>query len=122
MKFTDRWSCAAEAFEERKEEYDNTIKQNPDVQAQYRRVDEYLGSIRNALNKGGASDEAIETIDKLLDKLEESNYIIVSKVIENLAEETHIEIYIAYQVGLLYSKLLDEKKASRSKQKDMDQD
>ncbi len=118
MKFTDRWSCAAEAFEERKNEFDNTIKQNPDVQAHYRRVDECLGSIRNALIKGGASDEAIET----LDELEESIYTIVSKVIENLAEETHVETYIAYQVGLLYSKLLDEKKASRSKQKDMDQD
>jgi len=112
MKFADRWSMRAELLEAREDEYDEIVDKDPKIQALYERVDGYLGCIRNALLKGGASSEAIEA----LDKLEESIYVIVSEVIENLAEEAHVETYIAYQVGLHYEKLLNNKKADRDLQ------
>lgn len=114
MKFADRWSMRAELLEAREDEYDEIVNKNPEVQALYKRVDGYLGCIRNALIKGRASSEAIEA----LDELEESIYVIVSEVIENLAEEAHVETYIAYQVGLRYDQLLNAKKADRDLQDD----
>lgn len=118
MKFADRWSMRAEMLEAREDEYDEIVDKDPKVQALYERVTGYVGCIRNALLKGGASSEAIDALYELDDTI----YAIVAEVIDCLAEDAHVETYIAYQVGLHYEKLLNNKKADRDLQDDKELD
>lgn len=113
---TDRWSCAAESFEEREDRYDDLITKDPQILEWSKRIVGCIGCTERAMTKGGCSSKDIETLGELDDMIVN----LVADVITRLAKESHsettrlakesnIKINLAFEAGRQFEQMLLEK-------------
>lgn len=113
---TDRWSCAAESFEEREERYDDLVNKDAKIQEWSKRIVSSIGCTESAMTKGGCSPEDIKALRELDDMIVNLVADVITRLAKEsqaettrLAKESDIKINLAFEAGRLFEQMLLQK-------------